>query len=100
MGGAIADELGAEFAAVGATSAEGLLSSGGLLFDPSIDADAALEPLRELAAKYPGGATLPSFLGSTATLADAYDAGAIERLATVKRRVDPGGVIRSNRPLG
>jgi FAD/FMN-containing dehydrogenase len=99
MGGAIADELGAAFAAVGATSAEGLMSSGVLLFDPSIDADAALEPLRELAAKYPGGTTLPSFLGSTATLDDAYDREVLDRLAAVKRRVDPGGLIRGNRPL-
>ncbi|MGW9629565.1 FAD-binding oxidoreductase [Agromyces sp. NPDC055520] len=100
MGGAIADELGAEFAAVGATQADGLMSSGVLLLDPSLDADAAFEPLRELAAKYPGGPTLPSFLSSGATLADAYDRATLDRLAAVKRRVDPHGVIRSNRPLG
>ncbi|AWB94688.1 hypothetical protein DCE93_02630 [Agromyces badenianii] len=99
LGGAIADELGAEFAAVGAVHAEGLLSSSVLLFDPTIDTHAAFEPLRELAAAHPGGGTLPTFLGSGATLADAYDRTVLDRLAAVKRRVDPRGIIRSNRPL-
>ncbi|KRC59242.1 hypothetical protein ASE14_15885 [Agromyces sp. Root81] len=100
MGGAIADELGAEFAAVGATQADALMSCSVLLFDPSLDADAAFEPMRDLAAKYPGGTVLPTFLSSGATLADAYDREVLDRLAAVKQRVDPGGVIRSNRPLG
>ncbi|SIO28719.1 FAD-binding oxidoreductase [Agromyces cerinus] len=99
MGGAIADELGAEFAAVGATQADGLMSCSVLLFDPSLDADAAFGPMRDLAAKYPGGTVLPTFLSSGATLADAYDQEVLDRLAAVKQRVDPGGVIRSNRPL-
>ncbi|MFC9558765.1 FAD-binding oxidoreductase [Agromyces sp. NPDC056965] len=100
MGGAIADELGAEFAAVGATQADALMSCSVLLFDPTIDVDAAFAPMRDLAARYPGGATLPTFLSSGATLADAYDRDVLDRLAAVKQRVDPGGVIRSNRPLG
>jgi FAD/FMN-containing dehydrogenase len=100
LGGAVSDELGADRAAVGAMQADGLLSSGVLLFDPTIDVDAAFAPLRELVAKHPGGKPLPTFLSSGATLAGAYDPDVIERLAAVKRRVDPGGVIRSNRPLG
>lgn len=100
MGGAIADELGAEFAAVGATQADALMSCGVLLFDPSLDVDTAFAPMRDLAARYPGGTTLPTFLSSGATLADAYDRDVLDRLAVVKQRVDPGGVIRSNRPLG
>lgn len=99
LGGAIADELGADRAAVGAMQADALMSSGVLLFDPTIDVDAAFAPLRELVAKHPGGNPLPTFLSSGATLADAYDRDVLDRLGAVKRRVDPGGVIRSNRPL-
>ncbi|MGH3705304.1 MAG: hypothetical protein ACRDT9_11790, partial [Agromyces sp.] len=76
------------------------MSCSVLLFDPSLDAHAAFEPMRDLAAKYPGGPALPTFLSSGATLADAYDREVLDRLAAVKQRVDPGGVIRSNRPLG
>ncbi|MFF2274453.1 FAD-binding oxidoreductase [Agromyces sp. NPDC058126] len=100
MGGAIADELGAELSAIGAVHAPGLLSSGALLLDPSVDAEAALAPLRELAARYPAEGTVPSFLGSRTSLADAYGPAVLERLAAVKHRVDPDGLIRSNRPLG
>ena len=100
LGGAIADELGADRAAVGAMQADALMSSGVLLFDPTIDVEAAFAPLRELVSKHPGGNPLPTFLSSGATLADAYDRDVLDRLAAVKRRVDPGGVIRSNRPLG
>lgn len=99
MGGAIADELGAELSVIGAVHAPGLLSSGALLLDPSVDAAAALAPLRELAAKYPSEGMVPSFLGMQTNLADAYPPEVLERLAAVKRRLDPVGVIRSNRPL-
>jgi len=56
-----------------------------------------LQPLRDLVATYPGGGTLPTFLGAGAPLADAYDREVLDRLAAVKQRVDPGGVIRGNR---
>ena len=42
---------------------------------------------------------LPTFLGARASLADAFAPDQLARLADVKRRVDPDGVIRSNRPL-
>ncbi|WP_350347710.1 FAD-binding oxidoreductase [Agromyces sp. G08B096] len=100
MGGAIVEELGAGQSAVGAIGAAGLLSSGVVLFDPAIDVEASLRPLRELAAAFPAEGTVPTFLGGGSTLADAYGPEVLERLAAVKRRVDPEGVIRSNRPLG
>lgn len=99
LGGAIAEELGAELAAIGAIEAPGLMSSGVLLMDPSIDAMAALQPLRELVETYPAVGTVPSFLGRGATLADAYGADVLARLAEVKRRVDPNRVIVGNREL-
>ncbi|MRG60333.1 FAD-binding protein [Agromyces sp. CFH 90414] len=99
LGGAIAEELGADQSVVGAVTASGLLSSGVVLAGPPIDADAALAPLRELAERHGAGGAIPTFLGAGATLADAYDRAALDRLAAVKQRVDPDGLIRSNRPL-
>jgi FAD/FMN-containing dehydrogenase len=100
LGGAIADDLGAEFAAVGAVHAGGFLNCGVLLMDPSIDPASALQPMRDLVARHRGDITVPTFLGLGTTLADAYPADVVDRLAGVKRRVDPDGIIRSNRPLG
>lgn len=100
LGGAIADELGAEFSAVGAVRAGGFLNAGVLLMDPSIDPAAALQPMRDLVARHRGDTTVPTFLGLGTTLADAYSADVVDRLARVKRRLDPDGIIRSNRPLG
>ncbi|MFF2493563.1 FAD-binding oxidoreductase [Agromyces sp. NPDC058064] len=99
MGGAIADELGAELSVIGAVHAPGLLSSGVLLLGPSVDPEAALAPLRELAARYPAEGMVPSFLGARTSLADAYGPEVLERLEAVKQRLDPDGLIRSNRPL-
>lgn len=99
LGGAIADELGAESSAVGAVRAGGFLNGGVLLFDPSLDPSAALQPLRDLVARHPGDRTVPTFLGIGSTLADGYPADVVDRLAAVKHRVDPDGLIRSNRPL-
>ncbi|MDR5699577.1 FAD-binding oxidoreductase [Agromyces aerolatus] len=99
LGGAIAEELGAELAAIGAIESPALLSAGVLLMDPSIDAMAALQPLRELAATYPAAGAVPSFLGRGATLADAFAPAVLARLAEVKRRVDPRDVIVGNREL-
>jgi len=100
LGGAIADELGAEFSAVGAVHAEGFLNGTVLPMDPSMDPSAGLQPLRELVARHRGDIIVPTFLGAGATLSDAYPADVVERLAAVKRRVDPDGIFRSNRPLG
>jgi len=99
LGGAIAEQLGAELAAIGAIDAPALLSSSVLLMDPSIDAGAALQPLRDLAERYPAVGTVPSFLGRGATMADAYAPSVVAHLAEVKRRVDPNGVIVGNREL-
>ena len=99
LGGAIADELGAESSAVGAVQAGGFLNSGVVLFDPTLDPGPALQPLRDLVERHPGDRTVPTFLGLGATLADAYPSDVVDRLAAVKQRVDPEGIFRSNRPL-
>lgn len=99
LGGAIAERLGAELSAIGAIEAPGLLSSGVLLMDPSLDPFAALQPLHGLVERYPAAGTVPTFLGTGATLADAYGPEVLARLAEVKRRVDPRAVIHGNREL-
>ncbi|WP_165314248.1 FAD-binding oxidoreductase [Agromyces protaetiae] len=99
LGGAIADELGADRAAIGAPQAPALLNSGVVPFGPHVDPAAALAPLRELVARHRGDRGIPSFLGAGTTFADAYPAETIDRLGGVKLRVDPGNVIRANRPL-
>ena len=63
LGGAIADELGADLSAVGAVQAGGFLNSGVLLMDPSLDPVPALQPLRDLVAAHPGDRIVPTFLG-------------------------------------
>jgi FAD/FMN-containing dehydrogenase len=99
LGGAIAEELGADLAAIGAIDAPALMSAGVLLMDPSLDPVAAIAPLHGLAERYPARGTVPTFLGRGATLADAYGPDVLARLAEVKRRVDPKGVIVGNRAL-
>ncbi|WP_167756844.1 FAD-binding oxidoreductase [Leifsonia flava] len=101
LGGAIAADPDVDDAAIGALDAQALISSGVLAFTPEMaaGADAALEPLRRFAAAHPTTGMVPTFLGSGTGLADAFDAGALDRLRAVKDRVDPGGLIRSNRAL-
>ncbi|UOE44099.1 FAD-binding oxidoreductase [Agromyces larvae] len=99
LGGAIADELGAERSAIGALHAPLLMNAGVVLMGPGIDPARALQPLRELAARYPATGGVPSFLGTGTTLADAYPAEVVERLAEIKRRFDPTGLFVGNRPI-
>ncbi|MGI9822933.1 FAD-binding oxidoreductase [Agromyces sp. Marseille-Q5079] len=98
MGGATAEVLGADLSAVGAIRAPLLLSAGVLLLDPSIDPVAALQPLHDLAERHGVLGGVPSMLGA-GTLADVYEPAVLDRLAAVKQRVDPGGLIRSNRAI-
>ncbi|KQP01316.1 FAD-binding oxidoreductase [Leifsonia sp. Leaf264] len=101
LGGNIAANPGIDDAAIGAITAPALISSGVLAFTPEMaaGADAALQPLRDFAAAHPTSGMVPSFLGSGTGLADAFDDASLARLRAVKERVDPNGVIRSNRPL-
>lgn len=101
LGGNIAANPEIDDAAIGAITAPALISSGVLAFTPEMaaGADAALQPLRSFAAAHPTSGMVPSFLGSGTALADAFDDASLARLRAVKERVDPNGVIRSNRPL-
>ncbi|ANJ26030.1 FAD-binding oxidoreductase [Agromyces aureus] len=98
MGGATADELGANLSAVGAIEAPLLLNAGVLLMSPDVDPGAALQPLLDLAARHESFGGVPSMLGAGA-LSLAYPPAVLERLAAVKQRVDPAGLIRGNRAI-
>lgn len=98
MGGATAEELGSELSAVGAVHAPLLLNAGVLLMGPAVDPVAALQPLRDLDARYGVAGGVPTMLGP-GPLSLAYPPEVLERLAAVKQRVDPSGVIRSNRAI-
>jgi hypothetical protein len=60
---------------------------------------AAFARTAEGLAAYLSGRTSFTFLGSDDDPRRAFSAEALERLRDVKRRIDPNGVIRSNRPL-
>jgi hypothetical protein len=60
---------------------------------------AAFERTDTELAGYLSGRTSFTFLGSDADPGRAFSADALQRLRDVKRRVDPDGVIRSNRPV-
>ncbi|MEJ3404203.1 FAD-binding oxidoreductase [Rathayibacter sp. YIM 133350] len=98
LGGAIGRQSDA---LLGAISAPALIGAGVLIFDPAQvpAAQAALQPLRDVADRYPAQGMVPTFLGAGAGLADAFPPATIAKLAAIKQRVDPQGVIRSNRPL-
>ncbi|GAA1963535.1 FAD-binding oxidoreductase [Agromyces allii] len=98
MGGATAEELGAELSAVGAVHAPLVLSSGVLLMNPALDPDAALQPLRDLAARHAAQGGVPTMLGA-GPLSLVYPPAVLDRLTAVKQRVDPTGLIRSNRAI-
>lgn len=53
----------------------------------------------EALADYFSGRTSFTFLGSADDPARAFRAGDLQRLRDIKRRVDPAGIIRSNRPV-
>ena len=57
--------------------------------------DAVLEPVRD----FEGRGIVATFLSAGDDLGRAYDTAAIARLRTVKDRVDPDGMMRSNRML-
>jgi FAD/FMN-containing dehydrogenase len=98
LGGRIAE---ASDALLGGLRADALIGASALVFSPEAlaGADAALRPVTELVEKLHESGMLPTFLGARASLADAFAPDQLARLADVKRRVDPDGVIRSNRPL-
>jgi len=59
-------------------------------------ARAAMDALAETLAPWSGGAVLPSFVATWRSLADACAPEQLERLAAVRRRVDPDGIFTAS----
>ncbi|WP_022886486.1 FAD-binding oxidoreductase [Glaciibacter superstes] len=99
LGGAVSDTAAGDSAVVGNLDSAYLLFAAAILMGP-LPRDRSLFSPLESALE---GRTVPrsvvSLLTSGQTLAYAYPAETLRRLAAVKAMVDPGNVIRSNRPL-
>ena len=100
LGGAIADELGADLFHRGVGAVQGgFLNSGVLLMDPSLDPVPALQPLRGLVAAHPGRphrADVPRRRHHPRRRVPGRH-GRTPRRGEAPRRSD--GIIRSNRSL-
>ncbi|MCB1298887.1 MAG: FAD-binding oxidoreductase [Microthrixaceae bacterium] len=85
----------------GVLAAHALLGATGLVFDPAMvpGIGLALGKVRDAAAPHTVHGRVVTFLAPGEDLGAAYGAPEIARLRAVKARVDPGGTIRSNRPL-
>ena len=85
----------------GVLAAHALLGATGLVFDSAMvpGIGLALGKVRDAAAPHTVHGRVVTFLAPGEDLGAAYGAPEIARLRAVKARVDPGGTIRSNRPL-
>ncbi|TFC23665.1 FAD-binding oxidoreductase [Cryobacterium glucosi] len=101
LGGAIAEQ-GADAAAVaGRLDARFLACAGSFLTEQRpADPEAVFGPLRRALEGSTLGLTVPTFLTAGQDLTFSFPPESLERLANVKRRLDPGGIFVGNRPLG
>jgi hypothetical protein len=99
LGGAFARRHPADGAA-GHLDQPYLLFAMGVLAVPELGPvlDAAFDGLDSALAGHTDGRTVPNFLGSGQDARQAWPADALDRLAAIKRQVDPLTTIRSNRP--
>lgn len=101
LGGAIA-ELGADaHGVVGHLDAEYLAFGAAILHGPDqpFDAQAVFGPLDTVLDGHREKRTVPSMLPRGVGLPSAYPPQTLNRLARIKRAVDPDNILRSNRPL-
>ena len=85
----------------GVLGAGALLGAAGFVFDPAMlePVGTALKIVRDAAAPHTVAGRVVTFLAPGEDLGSAYAPAEIARLRAVKERVDPEGLIRSNRPL-
>ncbi len=101
LGGAVA-RGGSDDGVAGRVEAAALVGASVVGPDAGMDHDAAARALYYVltpARKAEGAGLVATFLSAGDDLGRAYDAEAIARLRVVKQRVDPAGLVRSNRPL-
>lgn len=99
LGGAVSDTAAGDSAVAGTLDSTYLLFAAAILMGPSPKDRSLLAPLESALEGRTVRRSVVSLLTSDQTLADAYPAETLQRLAAVKAMVDPGNVIRSNRPL-
>lgn len=102
LGGVLdADALGGGGGVATASGCAAMCFTNAVIFNPTmaLGAAAALEPLRAATAAHAAVGSIVSLLPHGADLGGAYDAPTLARLRTIKGRVDPGKLFRSNRPL-
>lgn len=101
LGGAIADPAGTSGGVVGHLESDFLAFAGGILAGPEhrVDREQVFRPVRAAVDGLTVPRTVPSLLSGGQDLPDAYPADTLRRLAGIKARVDPEGLIRSNRRL-
>lgn len=103
LGGALGRAVSAPAVAgvAGVLEADALLGAAGFVFDPAMLASigASLDAVRDAAAPHTTHGRVVTFLAPGENLGAAYAPATIARLRAVKERIDPEGIIRSNRPL-
>ncbi|MGO4691849.1 FAD-binding oxidoreductase [Glaciibacter sp. 2TAF33] len=99
LGGAVADASRDATGVIGHLDAHYLVFAAALEMSPGTLDRALFAPLQKVLDGRTVPLTVPTFLRSGQTLADAYPNQTVRRLAAVKARVDPDNLIRSNRPL-
>jgi FAD/FMN-containing dehydrogenase len=104
LGGLIGDPV------IGADGVAGHLDAGYLLFaaailppgaalPPESERHLIFQPLADTVHAASTGRNVPSMLSAGGDLGDAVPPADLDRLADIKRRVDPENIFRSNRPL-
>ncbi len=101
LGGAVADPARGATGIAGHLEGDYLLFAGAFLMDPSreVDGAAVFGPLDDAVAGHTVPGTIPTFLVPGQDLSHAFAPPILDRLATLKSRVDPDGLFRSNRAL-
>jgi FAD binding domain len=99
LGAAVADASRDATGVIGHLDADYLVFAAALELTPGTLDRALFAPLQRVLDGRTVPLTVPTFLRSGQTLADAYAEEAVRRLTAIKTRVDPENLIRSNRPL-
>jgi hypothetical protein len=99
LGGAVADASRDADGVIGHLDADYLVFAAALELTPGRLDRTLFAPLQNVLDGRTVPRTVPTFLRSGQTLADAYPEESVRRLSAIKSRVDPDNLVRSNRPL-
>ncbi len=101
LGGAFADDAEGHGGAVRPVTEPFQLFALGLPMVPELVAPihGAFEAIERAVGRLGNGRRMPNFVGEHQRANDGYEATTLARLQDIKRRRDPQGVIRSNKPV-